>query len=77
MNTISKPQNKTNDKKDNLLQTLVNLGTVLLFFTIVVIIYKLFIKVDYKNLREGFEVNKINLKILLVKQKQILFTNLH
>ena len=40
MNTISKPQNKTNDKKDNLLQTLVNLGTVLLFFTIVVIIYK-------------------------------------
>jgi len=58
MNTISKPQNKTNDKKDNLLQTLVNLGTVLLFFTIVVIIYKLFIKVDYKNLREGFEVNK-------------------
>ena len=58
MNTISKPQNKTNNKKDNLLQTLVNLGTVLLFFTIVVIIYKLFIKVDYKNLREGFEVNK-------------------
>ena len=58
MNTISKTQNKTNDKKDNLLQTLVNLGTVLLFFTIVVIIYKLFIKVDYKNLREGFEVNK-------------------
>ena len=58
MNTISKLQNKTNEKKDHLLQTLVNLGTVLLFFTIVIIIYKLFIKVDYKKLREGFKVNK-------------------
>ena len=48
MNTISKTQNKTNEKKDNLLQTLVNLGTVILFFTIVVVIYKLFIKGDYK-----------------------------
>ena len=58
MNTISKTQNKTNEKKDNLLQTLVNLGTVLLFFTIIIVIYKLFIKGDYKNLREGFEINK-------------------
>jgi len=58
MNTGSKTQNKTNDKKDNLLQTLLNLGTVALFFTIVVIIYNFFIKVDYKNLKEGFEVNK-------------------
>ena len=54
MNTISKPQNKTNDKKDNLLQTLVNLGTVILFFIIIIVIYKFFIKVDYKKLREGF-----------------------
>src|SRR6056300_1680830 len=58
MNTISKPQNKTNSKKDNSLQTLVNLGTVILFFIIIIVIYKFFIKVDYKNLREGFEVNK-------------------
>lgn len=58
MNTISKTQNKTNDKKDNLLQTLVNLGTVVLFFTIVVIIYKLFIKGKHNNLKEGFKINK-------------------
>ena len=49
----------TKEKKDKLLQSIVNIGTVILFFGIVVIIYKLFIKKENKiNLREGFKVNK-------------------
>lgn len=49
----------TNNKKDNLLQTIINIITVVCFFIIVVIIYKLFIKGDYDNLRrEGFQVKK-------------------
>jgi len=51
--------NSTN-KKDKLLQTLVNLGTVVLFIFIVVVIYKFFIVRDYSNLREGFQDKKIN-----------------
>ena len=54
---MDNPTNKTsNKKKDTLFQTLVNLGTVIVFFIIVVLIYKLFIKADYNKLkREGFE----------------------
>ena len=48
--------NSTN-KKDKLLQTLVNIGTVILFIFIVVVIYKLFI-VRNTNLREGFQDKK-------------------
>ena len=44
------------DNKKNLLQTLVNFGTVLLFVIILVIIYKYLIFRDTKNLiNEGFE----------------------
>ena len=49
----------SNNKKDNMLQSLINIGTVVLFFIIVVVIYKLFIKGDYDNLRrEGFQTKK-------------------
>jgi len=50
--------NSTN-KKDKVLQTLINLGTVVLFIFISVVIYKFFIVRD-TNLREGFQDKKIN-----------------
>ena len=57
-NTITTNTN-SNTKKDNLLQTIINVITVVCFFIIVVVIYKLFIKDDYDNLRrEGFKVKK-------------------
>jgi hypothetical protein len=51
--------NSTN-KKDKVLQTLVNIGTVVLFIFIIVVIYKFFIVRDYSNLREGFQDKKLN-----------------
>jgi hypothetical protein len=45
----------TNNKKDKILQTFINIGTVICFFVVVIIIYKLFIKADYSKLiKEGF-----------------------
>ena len=51
--------NSTN-KKDKVLQTLVNIGSVVLFIFIIVVIYKFFIVRDYSNLREGFQDKKLN-----------------
>jgi len=51
--------NSTN-KKDKVLQTLVNIGTVVLFIFIIVVIYKFFIVRDYSNLREDFQDKKLN-----------------
>ena len=46
-------------KKDYLLQTVINISTVVCFLIIVVVIYKLFIKGDYDALRrEGFQDKK-------------------
>ena len=49
---------KSINKKDKLIQTIVNIGTVILFIFIVVVIYKLFISRNYSNLREGFQDKK-------------------
>ena len=51
--------NSTN-KKDKVLQTLVNIGSVVLFIFIIVVIYKFFIVRDYSNLREDFQDKKLN-----------------
>jgi len=51
---------KSINKKDKLIQTIVNIGTVILFIFIVVVIYKLFISRNYSNLREGFQDKKLN-----------------
>jgi len=50
---------KSINKKDKLIQTIVNIGTVILFIFIVVVIYKLFISRNYSNLREGFQDKKL------------------
>ena len=53
MNTNS---NSFNNKKDYLLQSLVNISTVIFFFIIVYIIYKLFVEGNYNYLaREGYQ----------------------
>ena len=54
--------NSTN-KKDKLLQTIVNIGAVLVFVFIVVVIYKLFILRNNSNLREGFQDKKISKEV--------------
>ena len=51
----SNSNSSSNSKKDNLLQLLVNIGTICLIIIIIVIIYKYFIVTDYQRLRtEGF-----------------------
>jgi len=47
--------NKTQPKKDNVKNTAINLGVIIVFFIIIYMIYKYFIKGDYDTLRrEGF-----------------------
>ena len=48
--------NKPNSKKDKLLHTLINYGTVVVFFIIVYLIYRFLIKRDYSKInKDGFQ----------------------
>ena len=59
VNITSKPN--VNVKKKNSFQIFINIGTVILFIIIAVVIYKYFIANNYKRLRvEGFEITVAN-----------------
>ena len=59
-NAITNTTDIKKGKKDNVLQTIVNIGTVVVFFILVILIYKYLIKTDHNNLvKEGFD-NKID-----------------
>jgi hypothetical protein len=54
--TVSNKTNKPNDKKNYLLQTLINYGTVVAFFIVVYLIYRFLIKRDYSKInKDGFQ----------------------